>query len=119
MIITKNSLVYFVELTPALLHMFITLNFMDRNYAGVKPTQLVITAISNGVHAENSRHYRSEAMDLRSNNFPSRESKREFRTDLEIELGPKFRVLLENEGKLNEHFHIQVKKGMTFNHGDK
>jgi len=118
MIITKSSLVYFVELTPALLHIFNKLRFMDKFYEGDKPTQLVITAISNGNHAENSRHYKSEALDLRSNNFSSRESKRAFRSEFEYELGPRFRVLLEGEGTINEHFHIQVKKGLVFQDGD-
>lgn len=114
MIITKSSLVYFTELTPALLHIFNKLYFLDRNYKGVKPEQLVITAISNGVHSPNSRHYHSEALDLRSNNFPSRESKRAFRSEFEYELGPQFRVLLEAEGTMNEHFHVQVRKGLIF-----
>lgn len=114
MIITKNSLVYFVELTPALLHIFNKLHFIDKTYQGERPEQFVITAISNGVHSPNSRHYRSEALDLRSNNFPSRNAKRAFRSEFEHELGPQFRVLLEAEGAMNEHFHIQVKKGLVF-----
>jgi len=114
MIITKSSLVYFVELTPALLHIFNKLHFIDKNYKGVKPERLVITAISNGVHAPNSRHYKSEALDLRSNNFPTRESKRAFRSEFEHELGPQFRVLLEGLETVNEHFHVQVKKGLVF-----
>ena len=118
MITAKSTLVYFEILTPALIHIFSVLDFMDRKYHGVKPDKLVITAMANGVHAPNSKHYKGEALDLRSNNFPTRESKRAFRTDLEKELGPKFRVLLEAEGTLNEHFHIQVKKGLTYNPGD-
>lgn len=114
MIITKNSLVFFAELTPALLHIFNKLHFMDKNYKGARPSNFVITAITNGIHSANSRHYKSEALDLRSNSFPTRESKRAFRSEFEYELGPQFRVLLESEGALNEHFHIQVKKGLIF-----
>lgn len=114
MIITKSSLVYFTELTPALMHILSVLFYMDKNYNGVKPDRLVITAIANGIHSPNSRHYLNEALDLRSNNFPSRESKREFRREFENALGPKFRVLLEGENTLNEHFHVQVKKGEAY-----
>lgn len=114
MITTKSSLVYFTELTPALLHMLKCLMIIDREYEGTKPDRLVITAIANGVHSNNSRHYTNEALDLRSNNFPTRESKRAFRQKFEELLGLKFRVLLESENTLNEHFHIQVKKGETF-----
>lgn len=115
MIITKSTLVYFTELTPALLHIFNVLMKIDElRGVLVMPEQLVITAIANGVHMQNSRHYTNEALDLRSNNFPTRESKRAFRKSFEDLLGPKFRVLLEGENTLNEHFHIQVRKGETF-----
>ena len=73
--------------------------------------EIVITSINDSTHSENSRHYRNEAIDIRSKNFPSREVKRNFRAKYEEMLGPKFRVLLENEGTENEHFHTQVKKG--------
>ena len=85
------------------------------------PKVLVITSINDGRHSKNSRHYTDEAIDLRSKNFPSKNSKFTFRRFLEEELNslsgykePKFRVLLEYLGKPNEHFHIQVKKGETF-----
>lgn len=76
--------------------------------------ELVVTSISDSQHSPNSRHYRNEAIDIRSKNFPTRESKRQFRAFYEMLLGPNFRVLLEAEGTPNEHFHAQVRKGMTF-----
>lgn len=85
------------------------------------PKVLVVTSINDGKHLKNSRHYTDEALDLRSKNFPSKNSKVKFRKTLEDELNlfsghktPKFRVLLEHLGKANEHFHIQVKKGERF-----
>jgi hypothetical protein len=59
-------------------------------------------------------HPKSKALDVRSKNFPSKKAKHEFKAWLEKMLGPYFTVLLENEGKYNEHFHIQVKIGMEF-----
>ena len=85
------------------------------------PPVLVITSINDGRHSKNSRHYTDEAIDLRSKNFPSKNSKIRFRKRLEEDLNsfsgystPKFRVLLERLGNPNEHFHIQVKKGEQF-----
>jgi len=85
------------------------------------PKVLVVTSINDGKHQKNSRHYTNEAIDLRSKNFPSKNSKSRFRKSLEDELNalsgkdkPMFRVLLEHLGKVNEHFHIQVKKGEKF-----
>ena len=75
-------------------------------------TELVITSINDGQHMEGSRHYKNQAIDIRSKNFPNRDSKRQFRAKLEEMLGPGFRVLLENEGLDNEHFHAQVRKGV-------
>lgn len=114
MVITKSSLVYFDVLTPAMVSIFRALLYMDTKYTGIKPDKLVITAMSNGTHSPNSRHYTGEALDLRSHNFPTRISKRDFRFALEERLGPSFRVLLESEGTPNEHFHIQVRKGMVY-----
>lgn len=114
MIITKSSLVYFDILTESLLYILNSLYEFHRINRDRHPDKLVITAMSNGVHTQNSKHYTGEAIDLRSNNFQSRELKREFRAGFETYLGPKFRVLLESETLLNEHFHIQVKKGQEF-----
>lgn len=75
---------------------------------------IVVTSIYDGEHMTNSRHYRGEAIDLRSKNFNTKADKMLFAMNLKDELGPKFTVLFEHEGKLNEHFHVQVKKGLAF-----
>lgn len=113
-IFTKSTNVVFTELTPGLANILFTLEEFHRNSSAIQPENLYITAIANGVHSQNSRHYTNEAVDLRSHNFPSRESKRIFRQRLELALGHKFRVLLESLETPNEHFHIQVRKGLNY-----
>lgn len=91
------------------------------------PEIIVITAIADGKHSENSRHYRGEALDIRSKNFPTNVSKDLFRNKFEDYLNShpmldiydenrrnKFRVLLESRGTDNEHFHAQIAKGKVF-----
>lgn len=117
MIITKSKSVIFTELTPALAYILYGLEKFHRTTKVNHPETLVITAIADSVHSPNSRHYTNEALDLRSKNFRNREDKRIFRAELELFLGPFFRVLLESEGTPNEHFHIQVKKGLKY-HGN-
>lgn len=75
---------------------------------------LTITSGNDSAHKPNSRHYTDEAIDIRSKNFLTEKAKREFRAALEESLGPKFRVLYENRGTPNEHFHAQVKMGEKF-----
>ncbi len=72
---------------------------LSLDYAG----ELVITSGSDGTHNPNSRHYRGEAVDIRTRNLPNPEA---VRAQLAAALGPKFSVL--NEG---DHLHVQVKKG--------
>lgn len=114
---TKSRAVTFTELTPALLHIFNTLSKL----APIDlPKELVITSINDGQHMVGSKHYTNQAIDLRSHNFANRDARRRFRQRLEDALNAhpvsanRFRVLLESEGKDNEHFHIQVAKGKQF-----
>jgi hypothetical protein len=114
MVKTKSRSVVFTELTPGLAHLLYYLEDFHRKFFAQLVPQLVITSMNDSTHGENSRHYTNEAIDIRSHNFPNREMKRLFRVELEKHLGPRFRVLLENVGTSNEHFHVQVKKGMQF-----
>lgn len=114
-------------LTAGLAWMLFTLERVVRTDGQGLPAEVVITSLNDGKHATNSRHYVNEAMDIRTLNFPSRDSKRVFREKLERALNshpsvssqdPRFRVLIENEGKTSgsavEHIHVQVAKGKTF-----
>jgi hypothetical protein len=68
--------------------------------------ELVITAAINGEHGPNSWHYALRAIDLRTKNFPSATSIRQFIVTLQAELGPNFQILYEGEGTDNAHLHI-------------
>lgn len=107
----------FHRFTPALVHMLNVLLQMaqeGRDLVPGMPEDLVITSAHDSTHAATSRHYKDEALDLRSKSFPHRAAKDLFRMNLQSRLGPKFTVLFENEGQAQEHFHVQVKKGGTY-----
>lgn len=78
------------------------------------PPEVVITSINDSTHSPTSRHYTDEAVDLRSQSFPSLTAKAYFAAQLRAELGPAFTVLFEGAGTPNEHWHIQPKKGTTW-----
>jgi hypothetical protein len=73
----------------------------------------LITSGNDSAHAVNSRHYTNEAIDIRTKTM-TKEYKRDLRQRFEAELGPQFRVLLEDEGEENEHMHAQVKKAHVY-----
>ena len=113
MILTKSG-VKLKNITPALVWMIYRLEQFNRVMRGF-PTNLTITSINDSKHMEGSRHYTDEAIDIRSHNFEDEAQKLNFILRFGDLLGPKFTILLENSGKPNEHFHVQVKKGLTFN----
>lgn len=98
---------------PAMMRLLTALTDLAEYGTGL-PEQLVITSANDSTHSPRSRHYRNEAIDIRSRNFPTRKAKRAFREMYERALGPKFRVLFEGDGTPNEHFHAQVKKGQRY-----
>lgn len=107
-----KKMVGFTELTPGMAHILFHLELFHRTFC---PNQeLVITSMNDGNHAKLSRHYTNEAVDIRSHNMPDIEFKQDFVKEFEAHLGAKFRVLLEDVGTLNEHIHVQVKKGQVF-----
>lgn len=127
MIKTKSSNVRLVGLTAGLAWILYALEEFHRSSTLAMPEHLIITSINDGVHSPNSRHYTNEAIDIRSHNFSSREAKRAFRQSFEEFLNyhpiltsyipirnNKFRILFENVGKTNEHFHVQVLKGESY-----
>lgn len=87
-----------------------------------QPANLVVTSVNDGQHSQvpKSRHYTNEAIDVRSKNFNTREAKTHFAFRLEMMLNAHqqhkncFSVIYEQEGTQNEHFHIQVRKGIIF-----
>lgn len=114
MITLKDNLVKIKVLSPALGYIFYKLTIFHDEKMSPHPENLVITSINDGVHMQGSKHYTDEAIDLRSKNFEIDEQKVEFALRFQDYLGPKFRVLLENYAGENEHFHVQVRRGMKF-----
>ncbi len=67
---------------------------------------LVITSGTDGQHMANSRHYKGEAVDIRTSNLKDRAATI---GRLKAALGPLFTVLDEGD-----HLHVQVKKGLSY-----
>ena len=69
----------------------------------------IVTSLLDGKHQENSWHYRGEAVDFRTKHIPSQLKK----PIIEAVKGalPGFDVIFENEGKANEHLHIEPGTG--------
>lgn len=65
---------------------------------------ITITAGIDGKHAINSKHYSLEAVDFRTKDL---KDKRGVILDLSTLLGPSYDVILESEGSLNEHGHVE------------
>jgi hypothetical protein len=73
---------------------------------------LVITSATDGEHAPGGPHSRGEAFDLRTKDMDI-EMKGTLKSYLEHALGPRFTVLQEHLGGVQEHLHIQPKKGLA------
>lgn len=105
---TKPS-VRFALITADLVTILRGLVNLER-HVSVPVDGLVITSGSDSQHMVGSKHYTGQAVDLRSKTF-THDGKLAFMAALQHELGPRFTVLLEDEGFAHEHLHIQVAKG--------
>jgi hydrogenase maturation factor HypF (carbamoyltransferase family) len=72
-----------------------------------------VTSGNDSTHMTLSKHYTNQALDVRSKNFPSLTAKRAYQKALQVALGTQFAVILEYVGGVQEHFHIQLRKGLT------
>src|SRR5262245_27342681 len=70
---------------------------------GYQPT---ITSSMDGSHMQQSKHYEGLAEDYRTKDLPA-DMKRQMIAEVRNILGPDFDVLFEDEGKANEHLHIE------------
>lgn len=104
--------VRFKAFTPALLRILRGVWAVAQSCPDV--SDVVITSVNDSTHGERSRHYTNEAVDLRSQSFPSGVAKQRFAAALRAELGPAFTVLFEGAGTSNEHWHVQPRKGTTY-----
>jgi len=100
--------------THALDQILDTLLLIDEKKYEWMPLDIIVTSVNDSQHMLTSRHYKNEAIDVRSHNFKNEENKYLFIEKLNYYLGPKFTVLYESIGQPNEHFHIQVKKGEVY-----
>ena len=71
------------------------------------PFDVTITAGTDGKHKKNSKHYTGEALDIRTKNFPSKRAKQDFISAVLLRLGAGYEFFLEDEGKANEHAHLE------------
>lgn len=87
------------------------LDVIDAYWRAAFGVQATVTALADGVHSENSRHYgiagdtRTRAADLRTRDLDGAEKAR-LRNDLRKLLGAGFDVILETT-----HLHVEVEMG--------
>jgi hypothetical protein len=116
MIITKDITVHFKKFSPAIMAILNALYALNEMKATDFPEDFIITSANDSTsHSAKSKHYQDMALDIRSKNFKSADAKKFFIDRLLLMLPKgKFTILLENAGLANEHFHIQVKKGVDY-----
>lgn len=68
---------------------------------------IVITSANDSEHMKGSHHYTHEAIDVRTRNFPSHQSKVDFVQGVVKRLGPDYQGFLEYVGGLREHAHFE------------
>lgn len=119
MIVFKEN-VRIKEFSASLEWMLHCLFELVRNRPSFVPVSVMVTSINDSVHSSASKHYTDDAIDVRSHNFLSQQDKQNF-LSLYINmlnshpmLRDHFWGFLEDPGTENEHFHIQVKKGLSF-----
>ena len=77
------------------------------NVAAGLSHDVTITSGNDSKHMTGSKHYTYEALDIRSKNFPTAKAKREFMAAVLKRLGSGYQMILEFEGGVNEHFHLE------------
>lgn len=77
------------------------------NVAQSLPHDVTITSGNDSTHMTGSKHYVDAALDIRSKNFPSKVAKVTFMAAVLKRLGPGYQMILEHEGKAQEHFHLE------------
>lgn len=99
----------FKVITPAMIRMLDALFTISER----TKFEIVITSVNDSTHMTTSKHYKDMAIDFRSHSFTSAQ-KALIQQHVRELLGPKFTLLLEDAGKPNEHFHLQVTMGMVY-----
>lgn len=68
---------------------------------------MIITEGTKGKHMANSLHYGGLAADIRSKHIATSKLKMSVLQKAQAALGDDFDFILESEGKINEHFHME------------
>lgn len=104
MILVKTGVI-FKRLKPEI---YGVLDLVDEIFT-INGAYVVITSANDGKHMAGSRHYTDDALDLRSKHV-QKPIKSKVLTELRLNLGDDYDVLLENVGKPNEHYHLEFDK---------
>lgn len=75
------------------------------NELGLK-TLIMVTSGNDSEHMRESKHYTNEALDFRTKTL-TKEDKHAWVAVLRRRLGPDYQVILEQEGRSNEHLHVE------------
>ena len=67
---------------------------------------VVITSGNDGKHMDESKHYSNQALDIRSKTLDDIETPLFMRV-IRRRLGKGYQVMLENNGRPNEHIHVE------------
>ena len=68
--------------------------------------EITITSGNDSTHTHGSLHYVNAALDIRTKTLPASQ-KQAWLTVLRRRLGSEYQVILEAEGKANEHAHVE------------
>lgn len=67
---------------------------------------MLITSGNDSKHKTGSKHYSDEALDFRTKHL-TKDQKHKLVAEVKRRLGKDYDVILESEGKVNEHLHIE------------
>lgn len=70
-----------------------------------KGIECVITSANDSVHGERSLHYKGNALDFRTKNYPG--DKRWLKEEIAANLGQDFDVVYEDPDGDNQHIHVE------------
>jgi hypothetical protein len=97
-------------ITPALLHILSVVE----EHARFHDYTIILLSGTDGAHALYSGHARGEAIDFRCRDLVTSDEQRAFLHDLLTKLGPEFYGAQEHTGQANEHYHLQLRRGIAF-----
>jgi hypothetical protein len=70
------------------------------------PVDMLVTSGNDSKHMKGSKHYKDEALDFRTKHL-SKAAKHALVAEVKKRLGSAFDVILEDEGNVGEHMHVE------------